>query len=274
MTTLFGYACKYLDGGLPVIPLWPDRRKNPHLSSTTEYTKRLPTKYEWERWAKRWPTANLGLITGYFRNLVGLDFDDQLTFDVWKTGVDPELLNTWIVKTKRGYHVWYILKADPGPSRIYVKGDVEVLLRAKGGYCIVPPSVHYTGARYHTLTNVTPRKVDLAAVLQGWDEKQVQQHHSIYRTYIPTHTTVKLEDLIPPVAQHPNARGAYLARCPFHDDQTPSAWINIEEQRFGCNACWPSTKGGGIWWDTVNVYAMLNQITNGQAYRLLRVAQC
>lgn len=270
---LIDFVHKYLDAGLPVIPIWPDRRKNPHLSSIKEYTQRLPTKPEWAGWVRRWPNTNIGLITGYFRNLVGLDFDDELTFDVWRKGSNENLLNTWIVKTKRGYHVWYILRADPGQSRVFVKGDLEVLLRAKGGYCIVPPSIHYTGKRYHTITNAKPMTVDLAAVLSGWSGKEPQERHSVYRAYIPTSTTVKIEDLIPPVAKHPNARGAYLAHCPFHDDKTPSAWINIDEQRFGCNSCWPSREGGGIWWDTVNVYAMLKNITNGEAYKLLRVSK-
>jgi hypothetical protein len=268
MQHLLSYANKYLEAGYSVIPLWPDRRKNPHLSQITEYFKRLPTKGEWSWWAKKWPTANIGLITGYFGNLVGLDFDDQLTYDFWKAGLDPQYLNTWQVKTKRGYHVWYLAKSDPGQSRIYVNGDLEVLLRARGGYCIVPPSIHWTGAKYQTITNVKPLTVSLADVLHGWQEKQEQAHHSLYRAYVPTCTAVRIENLIKPVRLHPNGRGAYLANCPFHDDKTPSAWVNIDEQRFGCNACWP-----GLWWDTVNVYAMLNQVSNGEAYKLLRVAQ-
>jgi hypothetical protein len=272
---LIDFVHHYLDAGLSVIPIWPDRRKNPHLSSVKEYNQRLPTKAEWSGWARRWPDTNIGLITGYFRRLVGLDFDDELTFDVWRKGLlDESLLNTWTVKTARGYHVWYSLRyknntipCDTGVSRIFVKGDLEVLLRARGGYCIVPPSVHYTGKRYHTITNKKPLSVYLDDVLFGWSEKQVQEHHSIQRAYIPTHYTVKIEDLIKPVVDNPNFRGALQAFCPFHDDKTPSAWINVEEQRFGCNACWP-----GLWWDTVNVYAMLKNITNGEAYKLLRVA--
>ena len=266
MQYILSYVYKYLDAGLSVIPIWPDRRKNPHLSSTKEYTQRLPTKKEWSGWAYRWPDANIGLITGFFGRLVGLDFDDELTFDVWRKGLDESLLNTWTVKTARGYHVYYTLKADPGQSRLFVKGDLEVLLRAKGGYCIAPPSIHHTKAVYHTITNKKPLVVDLAAVLSGWTEKQEQQHHSIYRPYVPTNATVRIEDLIKPVKDHPNGRGAFQAFCPFHQDKTPSAWVNVEEQRFGCNACWP-----GLWWDVVNVYAMLKNITNGAAYKLLRV---
>lgn len=270
MSTLLDFATKYLAHGLAVIPLWPDRRKNPHLKEVLQYNKRLPTLAEWKAWAQRWPAANIGLITGYWRNYVALDFDDELTYDVWRNGMG-EIPNTWIVKTKRGFHVWFQVQDDPGQSRLYVKSDFEVLLRARGGYCIVPPSIHWTGAPYHTINKVLPLTVGtITEVLPGWKEKQPATEKSTYKGYVSKKTAVRIEDLIPPVKEHSNTRGAFQAWCPFHDDHkaggTPSAWINVQEQRFGCNKCWP-----GLWWDVTNVYAMLNSLTNGEAYKQLRV---
>lgn len=271
MSRLLDFATKYLNAGLAVIPLWPDRRKNPHLKEVLQYNKRLPTIAEWGTWARRWPDANIGLITGYWRNYVALDFDDQLTFDVWHNGAPGEIPNTWIVQTKRGYHVWFQVQDEPGPSRLYVKSDFEVLLRAKGGYCIVPPSVHWTGSPYKTICNSLPLIVPtIASMLPGWTEKQPATERSVYRDHISKKAAVRIEDFIKPIKEHPNSRGAFQAWCPFHDDQkpggTPSAWINVKEQRFGCNKCWP-----GLWWDVVNVYAMLNNLTNGETYKKLRV---
>lgn len=277
MSKLLDAAKRYLAHGLAVIPLWPDARKNPHLSSFEEFHSRLPTYHEWHRWANKWPTSNIGLITGYWLNYVCLDFDDELSHDVWsqKWGqksspascqVSP---NTWRVKTRRGYHVWFQTQDEPGKSRIFIKDGLEVLLRAKGAYCIVPPSVHHTGTPYKTVCNVLPMVVEsVADILPGWKEKVGPQGEVISERAIAVKPSkVRLENLIPPEKEHPNTRGAYLARCPFHDDGKPSAWINIEEQRFGCNRCWP-----GLWWDVVNVYAMLKQISNGEAYTLLRSA--
>lgn len=274
MSKLLDAATKYLNHGLACIPLWPDARKNPHLSSFQEFHSRLPTWREWQRWANKWPTANIGLITGYWLNYVCLDFDDELSHDVWlkkwgqkaAAGTSQASPNTWEVKTRRGYHVWFQTIQEPGASRIFIKDGLEVLLRAKGGYCIVPPSIHHTGTPYKTVCNVLPRVVDsLDDILPGWKEKVGPKGETISdRAMTVKPTKVKLENLIPPEKEHPNTRGAYLARCPFHDDGKPSAWINIEEQRFGCNRCWP-----GLWWDVVNVYAMLKQISNGQAYKLL-----
>jgi hypothetical protein len=257
---------KYLNHGLAVIPIWRDARKNPHLKDTKEFNNRLPTPQEWARWARNWPNANIGLITGYWLNYVALDFDDQLTFDIWRKKSGE--FNTWIVKTRRGYHVWFRVQDDPGQSRLFIRGDFEVLLRAKGGYCIAPPSIHHTGAKYHTINKALPLQVgSITEVLAGWQEKtEIREKSTMAKPYIPHKTVVKIEDLVKPVKEHPNTRGAFLAYCPFHTDDNPSAWVNPQEQRFGCNACWP-----GQWWDVINVYAMLNSVTNGQAFKDLRV---
>lgn len=276
MSRLLDAATKYIKAGLCPIPLWPDRRKNPHLKETLQFNFRLPTEAEWRNWVKFWPTANIGLVTGYHQNLCCLDFDDELSFDTWRAGVgtsshvpSAKIVPTWIVTTGRGCHVWFYDISDPGKSRLFVKDGLEVLLRAKGGYCIVPPSIHWTGKGYHTLNREKPFSISVDDILAGWKEKQEATEHSTpsQRPYL-TDTKVRIEQLIPPIIEHPNTRGAYLARCPFHDDKTPSAWVNIKEQRFGCNKCWQ-----GQWWDVINVYAMLNSLTNGEAYKLLRSAK-
>lgn len=292
MTRLLEAATKYINAGLAVIPLWPDRRKNPHLSSFEEFNHRLPTILEWHRWARNWPDSNIGLITGYWLNYVCLDFDDVLTYDVWAGKWGQKTLarlgqasplwgqkspnpyaavspHTWTVKTRRGYHVWFQTSQEPGKSRIFTKDGLEILVRAKGGYCIVPPSIHHTGTPYKTVCNVLPLAVEsLADTLPGWKEKTGPQGEVISERALAVNPAkVKIEQLVPPFTEHPNTRGAYLAKCPFHDDDKPSAWINIEEQRFGCNACWP-----GLWWDVINVYSMLRRISNGEAYKLLRRA--
>lgn len=277
MSKLLEAAKRYLNHGLAVIPIWPDERKNPHLNSFTDYLTRLPSLAEWQRWASKWPTSNIGLITGYWLNYVGLDFDDLLTYDVWlkQWGQSPAAGHgqvspiTWQVKTRRGYHIWFQTRQEPGKSRIFVKDGLEVLLRARGGYCIVPPSIHHTGTPYKTVCNQLPCVVDnVDSILPGWKEKTDSQGQTVSdRALTIKPKKVKLENLIPPVKEHPNTRGAYLANCPFHEDSKPSAWINIDEQRFGCNACWP-----GLWWDVVNVYAMLKQISNGEAFKLLKGA--
>lgn len=273
---LFEAAMKYIAGGLAVIPIWRDARKNPHLSTFLEYTERLPTVSEWRRWANRWPAANLGAITGYWRNYVALDFDDQPAFDAWAAGPGFGVVGqTWQVATRRGYHVWFQTIDDPGSSRKYVcsnrqAGRHEVLLRARGGYCIVPPSVHHSGARYQTVHKVPPLLVgSISHYLEGWEEIHrrvlARPDMGTKAPELQIQGIPRLEDLIAiPERSRPNGRGAYQVVCPFHDDGRPSAWLNVREQKFGCNACWP-----GLWFDQVNVYAMLKGLSNGEAYKQL-----
>jgi len=259
-------AYRYIDAGLAPIPIWPDRRKNPHLSSTAEYTERLPTKAEWVRWAHRWPKANIGLITGYWRNLVALDFDTLEDYHAWH-GLKGQ---TWTVRTARGYHVWFELAEDPGRSRMFVDGQGhEFLLRAKGGYCISPPSIHHTGARYRTATKLPPLVIDsVEDILLGeWAIKSKPKPPTARKPALkPNDSLPRIETLIPiPENSKPQGKhGAYQVFCPFHNDKRPSAWLNVEQQRFGCNKCWPD-----LWWDVVNVYAKLKDISNGEAYRRL-----
>lgn len=262
---MLDFALRYLDSGIAPIPLWPDKRKNPKLSSFAEFTERLPTAEEVRRWWGQWPTANIGLITGYWRNLVCLDFDELETYDYWFANCAEGTGNyTWTVTTGRGVHVWYQLPTDPGKSRMYTHPDgFEVLLRAKGGYCIAPPSIHWTGKRYKTLINVQPLKVE-AVPLDGWMEKALQAQPAKVKPVTPRmHPNIRIEDIIQPIGR-PSGRGSYKARCPFHQDDHPSAWVNVEQQRFGCNACWP-----GQWWDVVNLYAMIEGISNNEAYKQL-----
>lgn len=265
---LFNAAMRYCNAGLAVIPLWPDKRKNPKLSRIEPYFYRLPTRAEWARWATRWPDANIGAITGYWR-YIGLDFDSEYDYSVWAEGAGFMYYEkTWTVRTGRGYHVWFISDEDPGKSRMFEKETlpgklVEVLLRAKGGYCIVPPSVHHTGRQYKTDINLNPLHVKIDDILTGWNLKTVGTNKpGPPAPGVPT-KDLTITDLVTKLGK-PNARGAYKCFCPLHEDSNPSAWVNPTEGRFGCNACYP-----GKWFDVVNLYALLNGITNEEAYRRL-----
>lgn len=273
-------ALKYTHRGLAAIPIHRDERKNPYLSTYTEFYMRLPTWEQWRKWANRWPLCNIGLITGYWQ-LCALDFDTEESYLVWSNGPGRGVKGqTWTTRTSRGYHVWFDVEGDPGESRSYTYQGHEVLLRAKGGYCIVPPSIHHSGARYRTVHKVEPWQTDsIEHYLRGWELKTKPaklsdlSRLSFAASADPgralstsqNHTGYRLEELIPiPEGSKPNGRGAYKVRCPFHDDQTPSAWLNVDQQRFGCNACWPN-----LYWDTANVIAMLKGVTNEEAYRYL-----
>lgn len=265
-------ALRYRAAGLAPIPIWPDERKNPHLTSITEYTERLPTVGEIRRWFNRWPAANIGLITGYW-GYVAFDFDTVEDYNAW----DGPKGKTWTVRTARGYHVWFLVHQSIGQSRNYHKGEHHFLIRAKGGYCIAPPSIHHTGKRYTTIHKVKPLAVDYIEIfLSGWSSESPEAPQGPTRPVsLPLDgldyrgQQITIEQLIPiPQGSKPNSRGAYQVYCPFHDDQRPSAWVNPQQHRFGCNACWP-----GLWWDAANVYAKLFGVSNSEACKVVYGSQ-
>lgn len=265
------FALKYLSAGVAPIPIWRDDKKNPKLTSYKEYTTKLPSVADVNRWFRRWPDANIGLITGYWE-LCALDFDDHSSFNMWSENSWDICCPTWAVETARGYHVWFRVTGEVGTSMTYVRNGCEVLARQRGGYCIVPPSIHHTGHKYETVLNAPPMEIDhITDVLPGWVEK-VKKKPATANPPIPS-GNIRMEQLIPiPHGSKPNRRGAYNVPCPFaanhkSGDRNSSAWVNVEQQRFGCNG--DECLGPGLWWDTANVYAMLHDISNEEAYQIV-----
>lgn len=268
-------ALKYLNAGLCPIPTWPDAGKNPKLKDMAQFHDRLPTVAEIERWWRRWPNANIGLVTGYHNGYVGLDFDSQADYESWP-GPKGQ---TWTVATARGYHVWFRLTTMPGRSQDYTDGQGhEVLLRAKGGYCIAPPSRHHTGVYYRTAHNVLPLEIDtIDDVLWPWQPKEAAPKPKPQQSVNPNISSLKaglprMEEMISIDGIRPNKNGVYKICCPFHDDNRPSAWLNVAQQRFGCNKC-TLVAGKKGYLDQLNVWAALNGKSNKEAYALFMEAQ-
>ena len=269
MSPLYQFACRYISAGLCPLPVWNDRRKNPRLNSIGAYRERLPTPAEWRRWSRAWPDSNLALLTGY-HGLCALDFDDTPAFTEWLTTAPEPTRDTWIVATGRGYHVYFMAIDEPGKDRMFVRAGHrhEVLLRAKGAYVIAPPSVHYTGRRYRTVSNMAPVRCHLESIMAGWLEKTPANAGGGQRPMNANghcrSARPNILDYVPAYDKTPNARGAFRAFCPFHEDKHPSAWVNPAQNRFGCNACFP-----GRWLDVVNVIALLHGHDNNELMRNL-----
>ena len=140
--------------GFSVIPL---RRDKKPLLVWQEFQTRLPSDEELEEWfLRRWPDANLGIVTGALSGLVVVDADGEAGLAWMKrhlpvTGV--------YVRTGRGWHGYF---RHPGGT-VRNRGRIapEVDIRADGGYVVAPPSLHACGTAYAWL--FTPG-------LGGWDD--------------------------------------------------------------------------------------------------------
>jgi hypothetical protein len=132
-------ALAYATAGLAVFPLY-ERGKKPmtahgYLDATCDRATII-------RYWQLCPTANIGLAVP--SGFVVVDIDDREALQRLKAE-DRELPATTRSTTGRGVHLYYRTAAEIRNTVALFPG---VDLRGHGGYVVVPPSVHPTGARY------------------------------------------------------------------------------------------------------------------------------
>jgi hypothetical protein len=134
LTYALGYAQKL---GLRVIPLVPGKKTPlipdwPNEATTDEAKIR--------EWWQKWPTANIGIVTGRYRDgyFVVLDFDPRNGGD-WFDDVGEDVLPpTWVVHTPSGGRHYYYKTPELLRSAKLRHG---VDLKGVGGYVVAPPSI-------------------------------------------------------------------------------------------------------------------------------------
>ena len=158
MTTMLSHALAYASRGWPVFPCRP-RGKEPLTPRGFKDATTDPATIR--RWWARWPDANIGVPTGQGTFIV-LDVDprnggDQSLFAlVSQYGDLPE------GPTARtgggGTHSFFQPPPFPLRCRTLAPG---VDLKADGGYVIMPPSIHPSGARYEWQPGAHPEEIPL-----------------------------------------------------------------------------------------------------------------
>lgn len=137
--------------GFSVIPLkYGDKRP---LVPWKTFQERRPTEEEVEEWLRRYKRFNIGIVCGSIsNNLVVIDFDEAEQFKLFVQRVlrHPRLTrildNTWIVRTGKGYHVYFQLEGGVPRTAPRLVDGVDV--KGEGGYVVAPPSKHPSGAEY------------------------------------------------------------------------------------------------------------------------------
>lgn len=153
------HALEYLQLGYPVFPVCsPSMGKHRHenaacksvgktpLTSWKRFQTQLPTINDVRDWWGKWPVANIGMPTGQLAGIVVLDADsgDAKKLAMDQGGVDQ----TPAVFTGKpgGIHFWL---AHPGAEvSNFARKRPGLDFRGDGGYVLVPPSLHVSGARY------------------------------------------------------------------------------------------------------------------------------
>lgn len=283
--SILSTAYNYYDRGLSVIPV-TYRDKQPS-GKWKEFQKRAATLPEIDAWFDNDELHNIGIVTG-FGGLVVIDFDDIGAYVTWLAWAGRNeaaahvAATTYRVRTARGVHIYIRL---PQATRTRPLREHKIDIKAGGGYVLAPPSVHPDGTSYtspdplapivsvETLSAILPAAILVPTIGSNTTEQQKSKAKPDHRdpwqvaAEAPAinegiveeiKTRFRIEALLPGSVK--TGEHFYLARCPFHDDQNPSFWVNTEQQICGCHAgCTDKPL------DVINLYARMHDITNHEA---------
>lgn len=275
MNKLLETAKHWIEAGFPVLPVHFMSKKA--MVPWEELQTRLPSHTELANWFYS-SLRNIGLIVG--NGLVVIDFDLQEAFDYWL----PEFLakypgGTYMVKTRRGVHVYVHTEQ---PAKNYHGAILDI--KAERGYVLIPPSVHPSGFEYQVLLNVPVLQVErLEDVLPGYfmpapevvesgiriqcavcdDPWEMADNAGEVDSVQEIRARHSILSLLPDAKSSDRAGRWYVANCPFHDDKTPSFWIDTRRGLCGCRKCNLKPM------DVINLFAKLNKVSNQEAIREL-----
>ena len=162
-------AARYAAHGWPVVPLHTPQGagctcRRPDCGSPGKHPRTARGLHDASTdagriasWWRRWPHANVGVVTGAASGLVVLDIDlpaGPATLARLEAEYGP-LPATCEQRTgSGGRQLLFLHPGQPVGNRTGVQPGIDV--RADGGYIVVPPSMHASGARYRWASRVPP----------------------------------------------------------------------------------------------------------------------
>lgn len=166
VNNLLDYALKYAGLGWSIFPIEPGGKKP--LIKWEKFQKEQATSEQIGRWWKKYPNANIGLVTGMISNLVVMDIDSMAGIERYIAHF-TEIHNTITQKTGKpdAKHLLFIHPQDKKyPNKAPLIEDIDV--RGDGGYILVAPSVHPNGTVYEWI--IDPTEMGLDDLLELPDE--------------------------------------------------------------------------------------------------------
>lgn len=206
-------------------------------------TEEAPGEEQIAEWWRRWPEANVGVVTGTVSDLMVLDVDPRNGGEESLAKLEAELGELPPTLASRtgggGRHYWYAAPPLPLPNVDLAPG---VELKAEGGMVVAPPSRHASGEAY-----VWENETVEPAPLPEWIIDRIQ--HPVYADRRPDppppRTPIEQEEFAEAWAEAgiELLAGDRYYLCPFHDDHHPSLHIDAKGCRWYCFGC---RRGGGI----------------------------
>lgn len=163
------HALQYAKAGFSIIPLKP-RKKTP-LIKWARFQKRKATEKEISNWWRKWPDANIGLLTGKINGITVFDQDGPQAEQIIKAsgGLPPGPQSI----TNKGRQYFF---RQPGFS---VQNDVnkklDLDIRGDGGYIVAPPSIHPSGHTYSWAPGLSLFEIELPE-MRPWQVEYIKKH--------------------------------------------------------------------------------------------------
>ena len=206
------------------------------------------TESEVADWWRRWPDANVGVVTGRVSGVVVLDVDPRSGGDRALGALEERwgaLPATLEVRTGGGgRHLWF--SSDEEISAAVLAPGLE--LKAERCVIIAPPSVHASGRRYVWVPGrepdeLAPGRVPEWLKLIANGEAGADPREPLHEQ--PARTAQERAEFAEAWARTgiELRSGDRYYLCPFHDDHHPSLHIDSERCRWYCFGC---GRGGGI----------------------------
>ncbi len=184
-------------------------------------------------WWRRWPNANVGVVTGSVSGVATIDIDPRNGGDFTVSNLEtsgrglPPTLES--ATGGGGRHLWYRLSEQKLNS---VTLGVGVELKAERGLVVAPPSRHLSGGSYRWLDySMEPSSLPRWIVHPATGEDAV--HLAPVRT---TSERAEFREAWVRAGIELMAGEAHYL-CPFHDDHHPSLHIDADGCRWYCFAC-------------------------------------
>jgi hypothetical protein len=265
----FERACWWLEQGVSIVPLKPRSKElQPGYGARSAHITDRDFAHKWFLNTD----ANLGVVLGGPADLIVADWDDMQDYGVWYKTVGATI-DTFTERTLRGYHLFF---RGSGLTSATGKGCEF----KAGGVCMVSPSVHPSGMVYRTTNNVPIMTIDSDQALtlfpflserlpRSGDEGKMTKTRPTSGGVVARIKAVRsiLEEMdIAEVKLRRGGRAALVGLCPFHEDHSPSLWVNPQSGLWGCNK--PGCVAAGTH-DVINFRALRRGISNREAIKQL-----
>jgi len=270
-------ACWWLARGVDVVPLKPDSKQlqpgyGPRKAHITDMT-----------FAAKWflnTDANLAIVLGEPAGLAVADWDDRQIYQAWIEATGA-VVDTLTEQTSRGYHSFFIAKGLPSIA------DHRCEFKTNG-VCMVSPSRHPSGVIYQIVNNASILTIDIEKMqalfpflsesfgqqrCNGEQDSPVEQSSKKKRrslvkngvvARIKAARSIVAEMSAAGIKLQPAGKTVLVGLCPFHEDHSPSLWVNFESGLWGCNK--PTCSAAGTH-DVINFRALAREISNSAAIK-------